>query len=496
MARQLPTTATTLSTAQTGRHRLRKRLLGRANGRAPDTRETRTNTREPTTHTKTTPPQTLRDHINPTQLPVHKTRFAKMADKFEFPGFVGLSAMQSLVVSFVLWTSGQVLVIIVLFHLAFWCNLLGPFLGAGLSVLVFRVLLPCLRKAAPCLPRKNPPFVSISPYFRKITSILFKFTVDTSRWGTSHLAELGKSFFPIFAPFLDWFTLTPVESSRFPFSVFQNNSLQFNLWPSIFFWGRNFWASSLPNFFGGLTLITLGNFGSTCGLSLLAPFQSIHRLSLRISVALGHWSFLVSISRGCKCISTKRKGNFWLGLIAAIDLCAAGVLVPDVFSEYLTTHDVVSSVAHPALGFPPENPDAGCKFLLVDEGDFFSRSLSPTHVEPSVQCTNADLKKRVAKSFTHDCSTLTDTGSLPGNSDVDWGSPYFRKITSILFKFTVDTSRWGTSHLAELGKSFFPISAPFLDWFTLTPVESPRFPFSVFQNNSLQFNLWPSISFW
>jgi hypothetical protein len=38
-----------------------------------------------------------------------KNGFAKMADKFEFPGFVGLSAMQSLVFSFVLWTLGQVL---------------------------------------------------------------------------------------------------------------------------------------------------------------------------------------------------------------------------------------------------------------------------------------------------------------------------------------------------------------------------------------------------
>ena len=84
------------------------------------------------------------------------------------------------------------------------------------------------------------------------------------------------------------------------------------------------------------------------------------------------------------------------------------------FSEHLTTHDVVSSVAHLAFGFPPENPDASCKFLLVDEGDFFSRSLSPTHDEASVQCTNADLKKRVTKSFTHVCSTLAGRCAMEG----------------------------------------------------------------------------------
>ena len=106
-----------------------------------------------------------------------------MADKFEFPGFVGLSAMQSLVFSFVLWTLGQVLGIFCLFLLVFWCNLFGFFLGVGSLALVLRFPLPCLRKLTLWLLKKKPPFVSITQYSRKIALILFDRIAGTTLWG-------------------------------------------------------------------------------------------------------------------------------------------------------------------------------------------------------------------------------------------------------------------------------------------------------------------------
>ena len=143
-------------------------------------------------------------------LPPPNVKKDKMADKFEFPGFVGLSAMQSLVFSFVLWTLGQVLGIFCLFLLVFWCNLFGLFLGVGSLALVFRFSLPCLRKLTLCLLKKKPPFVSITQYSRKITLILFDRTAGTTLWGVSYLAALGKSFFPFSVPLPGW-----LQNSKF-----------------------------------------------------------------------------------------------------------------------------------------------------------------------------------------------------------------------------------------------------------------------------------------
>ena len=218
-----------------------------------------------------------------------------MADKFEFPGFVGLSAMQSLVFSFVLWTLGQVLGIFCLFLLVFWCNLFGLFLGVGSLALVLRFSLPCLRKLTLCLLKKKPPFVSITQYSRKITLILFDRTAGTTLWGVSYLAALGKSFFPFSVPLPGWFTLTPLAFVRFPFSVFQYNPLEFNVWSPSFSWGRFFGTGSSLNFFGGFTWITLVNFGSVCRLSFLASLQSTHRLSLRVTGDPGRWFLPMAI---------------------------------------------------------------------------------------------------------------------------------------------------------------------------------------------------------
>ena len=82
--------------------------------------------------------------------------------------------------------------------------------------------------------------------------------------------------------------------------------------------------------------------------------------------------------------STKRNCIAWLGLITSLGLCAAGFLAPDVFSGLLIVHDAGPLFALPTFGFPLEDSDDGCQFFLMDEGDFYSRSLSPIQDEPNV----------------------------------------------------------------------------------------------------------------
>ena len=85
---------------------------------------------------------------------------------------------------------------------------------------------------------------------------------------------------------------------------------------------------------------------------------------------------------------TTRKRFLWLGLVTSLGLCSAGFPVPDVFSGYFFVHDGGPSFTNSTFGSPPEDPDAGFKMFLMDEGDFFSRNLSPLREEPNGSLEN------------------------------------------------------------------------------------------------------------